>query len=745
MCVADTRKRRKRLGEILVDAAVLTEEQLQTALAQQAAGGRRERLGKMVVKLGFVTEEDVTISLADQLGYSTVDLIEETAEPAALSRVPRKLAERHQALPLRVEGNDVLVVAMADPTNVVALDDIRLTSGMRAVRPVVATSTALEDALNRLYGSDSAALEMVEGLNDGDVSVIEEDDEDLASIAEGAGEQPVVRLANAILADAVRSRTSDVHVEPERDSVRVRYRIDGLLREKMRIPKHIGPALISRFKIMSQLDIAERRLPQDGRAAVRIEGQEVDLRVSSMPGMHGEVIVMRLLRKGTQRLGIDEIGMAEDSLETFRLALSRPQGLIIITGPTGSGKTSTLYAGLTEITDEVRNIITLEDPIEYELGGINQTQIRPKIGFTFARGMRTVLRQDPDVVMVGEIRDQETAELGMEASFTGHLVLSTLHTNDAPSSVIRLVDLGVERFMIASSLVLVIAQRLVRVVCPHCKTEDDPSDKVMRLLGLSRDDIKGATLMRGAGCNVCEKSGFLGRTAVYEMLSVTPRLREMIIEGATETKIAKQAREDGMRTLREDALVKALNGLTTLAEVLRVTPDAELDLDAIQRAAVGDFSVPEPEVPLDIGLSDLEEGDEAPLAPDLEPTGDATVLVVDDDASIRELLGVLLMDDYVVLEAADGEDALALAKKNRPDAVILDFKLPDRDGIEVTRELRAAANTRDAAIIMITGVEDPSTEVEGLLAGVDDYITKPFDEDVLKMRLSAAVKRNRRR
>ena len=732
------RQGKKRLGEILLAQGVLTPEELEDALAAQTTGGRRERLGSTILRLGMAEEIDIANALARQLGLDTVDLTKVGAESNALARVPRKLAERHHLLPLEIEQGDILVVAMSDPTNVVALDDIKLTSGLRGVRTVVTTQSAIDAALRRVYGADQEALDVVEGL-ESDVQTIDEDEGDLTSAAEATDDQPIIRLANAILSDAVRGRASDVHVEPERDRVRVRYRIDGMLREAMRVPRHIGPALTSRLKIMSNLDIAERRRPQDGRAMIRVEGQEVDLRVSTMPTMYGEVMVLRLLRKGTERLKIDDLGLAPDLREIFETALSRPQGLIVMTGPTGSGKTTSLYAGLATLADPVRNIITLEDPVEYQLPGVNQTQINPKVDLTFARGLRTVLRQDPDVVMVGEIRDRETAELAMEASFTGHLVLSTLHTNDAPSTIVRLVDLGVERFLIASSLLLVVAQRLARVVCPHCKEPAEPDERTLKHLNLSREDLAGAELTRGAGCQFCERTGYYGRIGLMSMLRITPQMRELITDGASETEIARLARKQGMRSLREDGLLKAFAGITTLDEVLRTTPDEALGDESVSI----DTSLAEGIQPYSGGERATDTGE--PTTDGAGDSGGRSVLVVDDDTSVRQLLGTMLMDDFVVLEAESGEGALQLARQHRPDVVVLDYRLPDLDGIEVTRNLRADARTAEIPIVMITGHPDAEVEVEGLVAGIDDYITKPFDGDVLQARIAAAARRQKTR
>lgn len=789
------RERRRRLGEILLDEGALSQDQLEEALAEQGAHAPRERLGTTVVRLGFCREVDIAQALARQLGYDTVDLSDEGPEAQALARVSRRLAERHQALPLRIEDEGTLVVAMSDPTNVVALDDLRITARMRSVRPLVAPESDVAAALRRAYGTDQTALEMMDALDGGDVRMADEPElEDLARLTETVEEAPVKRLANAILSDAVRTRASDVHVEPTRDAVRVRYRIDGILRETMHVPRNIGPALTSRIKIMSNLDIAERRRPQDGRAMIRVEGQDVDLRVSTMPAMFGETVVLRLLRKGAERLGMTDLGMSSEDLSMFEYALDRPQGLIICTGPTGSGKTTTLYAGLTRLADPVRNIITLEDPIEYQLEGVNQTQINPKIGLTFARGLRTVLRQDPDVVMVGEIRDQETAELAMEASFTGHLVLSTLHTNDAPSTIVRLLDLGVERFLIASSLLQVVGQRLVRVVCNHCGEPTAPDERTVRLLGLTADDVSGGDLRRGTGCQICEGTGFRGRVGIYELLAVTPQMREAVLSGASETAIARLARSQGMRTLREDGVRKAMEGVTTLEEVLRVTPEESTAVQRCPRcnALVGDDFVvcPHCELALDLlscagcgqrleagwtvcpycrapasseqvrassrgaaGASreaavqvaavaaEPGSGDGGPAPENGKGGHRREVLVVDDDESLREVLQAQLEETYTVLQAADGESALDLFRRDHPDAVILDLKLPDIDGIEVARRVRGSDHGFRVPILMLTATEDPSTEVEGLLAGVDEYLVKPVAREELLERLQIALRR----
>jgi type IV pilus assembly protein PilB len=557
--------RRRRLGELLVEAGVLDLDRVEDALERSAPD---ERLGAALMRLEIIDEHRLADAVAAQLGLERVEVEYSTIETGVTDLLPARLAERHDVLPLRFEGH-VLVVATADPSDVVALDDVRVATRVRSVRPVVATSTSLERARRRAYRVDVAhdvldAIEEDDTGHEDDVEVVDEHS------------QPVVRLVDALIGEAVTARASDVHIEPDGDGVGVRVRVDGLLRETRRIPRILGRQVISRIKIMSKLDISERRLPQDGRAVIRVEGQEVDLRVSTMPTMHGETVVLRLLPKGADRVALADLGFGDSTLEALVDALGRPQGLVLVTGPTGSGKTSTLYAGLTAVADPTRNVLTLEDPVEVQLPGVNQTQIEPKIGLTFARGLRHVLRQDPDVVLVGEIRDQETARLAVEASFTGHLVLATLHTNDAPSAVARLVDLGAEAFLIASSLLLVVAQRLARAVCDLCAVVDEPSPELLGRLGLEGDELDDATLRRGTGCPACDDTGTRGRVAIGEVLRVTPAVRALVVAGAAETAVGRQARADGLVPLRVEAIRVAATGAITLEEALRITPDPSI-------------------------------------------------------------------------------------------------------------------------------------------------------------------------
>ncbi|HZA81066.1 MAG TPA: ATPase, T2SS/T4P/T4SS family, partial [Actinomycetes bacterium] len=501
---------RRRLGEVLVAGQVLTEEQLNEALrVQREDKGRRRRLGEVITALGLADEVQIARALSDQLGLPFLDLGSLPVSEETLAVLPRNVAQRHGAVPVTL-AHDVLTVALADPTNVLALDDIRLATKVGSVRTAVATASDVQEAVNRYYGGASSggvadtfgALADVEGLE-----AVEDREDDLEQVGD-VDDAPVVRLVNAVMGEALHSRASDIHIEPQERDVRVRFRIDGLLREVTVVPKPIQGPLISRVKILSGMDISERRKPQDGRGRIRLDRLEADTRVSSMPTMHGETVVIRLLRKESEKAKtLAQVGLDERDRQVVEQALAEPQGLILITGPTGSGKTSSLYAGLASVIRPDINVVTLEDPVEYQMAGVNQVQINERVGLTFAGGLRTILRQDPDIVMVGEIRDPETASIAMQASMTGHLVLSTLHTNDAPSAVSRLIDMGVEPFLITSSLTLVVGQRLARVPCSRCSEPVEADPRTLELLGLDPGQIDEAGLRKGPGCGFCAQTG----------------------------------------------------------------------------------------------------------------------------------------------------------------------------------------------------------------------------------------------
>ena len=556
---------RPRLGDVLVAAGVLSQAELDRALvAQRDVLGSRRRLGYVLVDLEIATERQIVDALCDQLGLERVDLSQQPVAPDSARLLPRGVAQRLGLVVLSRDGGR-LTVATSDPTDVVALDDVRLHTGATEITVLVATESQVRDHLTRAWSLSEDVSDVATFFDD--VEAAPPDGDDGIGNADDA---PTVRLVNLVLADAVRAEASDIHVEPQRDGLRIRYRVDGLLREVMAVPRSALASVVSRLKIVSGLDIAERRLPQDGRTRISVDGRSIDARVSTLPSVHGEKVVVRLLSRADRVPALDEIGLESDQLALLRAAIAAPQGLVLITGPTGAGKTSTLYSALTEINTPERNVVTLEDPVEVHLPGVTQMQVHERAGLTFGRGLRSVLRQDPDVILVGEVRDTETAELAIKASLTGHLVLTTLHTASAVSAVTRLVDMGMEPFLVASSVTAVIAQRLVRRPCPACVEPDEPDPSLLAALHLTQDHLAGATPRRGAGCPACGRTGYRGRVGIFEVLPVDGRLRRLL--GADPTERALLEATEGAPRLRDAAVRKALAGETTFAEAVRVSP-----------------------------------------------------------------------------------------------------------------------------------------------------------------------------
>src|SRR5579875_1786422 len=564
-----TANRRRRLGEVLVEHGAITPDQLDQALAtqrEQARQGRRLRLGPVLVKLGYVTDRQIAAALAGALHMELVDLAAIQIDPEIARRLPRTVAERHLLLPIRRSAAGVLTIACADPTNVVGLDDAKVYSGHAEIEVTVAAESQVRDVITRLWSLSEDSPDVATMLED-----FEEEETDPEIVGYAAAEAPTVRLVNVIISDGIRARASDIHIEPQATEVRIRYRVDGLLRDVMTTPRAAAAGLVSRIKVMSNLDIAERRLPQDGRTRLSIEGATVDARVSTLPSIHGEKVVIRLLSRADSIPPITKIGLTDKQLEGLLGTVVSPQGLVLITGPTGSGKTNTLYSAIQQIKTPDRNIVTLEDPVEMQVAGITQVQVNERSGLTFARGLRSILRQDPDVVLVGEVRATETAKLALEASLTGHLVLTTLHTNSAPAALTRLIDMGVEPFLVASSLSLVVAQRLVRRVCQHCSAPYTPPARVLGLIGVDPEDLSAANPRRGAGCSECGGTGYRGRTGVFEVLPVTATMRAVLMATPNEGAVAAAAKAAGMQTLRASAVALAHAGETTYEEVMRVT------------------------------------------------------------------------------------------------------------------------------------------------------------------------------
>ncbi len=563
----------ERLGELLVREDLITPLQLQKALEETKRSGGR--LGAELAKLGFLEENELTAFLSKQYGVPSINLKEFEIDPDVIQLIPRDVVSKHQVIPVNRTGS-TLIVAMADPSNIFAVDDIKFLTGYN-VEVVVAAEQDIAEAEEKYYTQSVNFDDVMDDFEDGDIEFGEEggeEDEDinLLDLEKSAGDAPVVKLVNLILMDAIRKNASDIHCEPFEKQFRIRYRIDGMLYEVMKPPVKLKHAITSRLKIMAQLDIAERRLPQDGRIKMKLgRNREMDFRVSSLPTLWGEKVVLRLLDKSNLQLDMTKLGFEERTLERFKEAIYQPYGMLLITGPTGSGKTTTLYSVLSELNKSTTNISTAEDPVEYNLFGINQVQMHDEIGLNFSTALRAFLRQDPDIILVGEIRDFETAEIGIKAALTGHLVLSTLHTNDAPSSVSRLLNMGIEPFLVASSVLMIGAQRLVRTVCQDCKEPQEVTEQTLLDIGVKPEEVEEYDIHVGSGCRTCNNTGYKGRSACYEIMPMTEEVREFVLNGASTLEIKREAIRQGMKTMRAAALTKLKNGTSSLEEVVRMT------------------------------------------------------------------------------------------------------------------------------------------------------------------------------
>jgi len=560
-----------RLGELLLREKLITPLQLQQALEE--GQGSDKRLGYQLTKMGFIEENELTAFLSKQYGVPSIDLAEFDIEGDIIKLIPKEVVLKHQVIPVNRTGS-TLIVAMADPSNIFAIDDIKFLTGYN-VEVVVASEQSIEQAVEKYYTSNVTFDDVMIDFEDDEVDIVDaEEDINELDLEKSAGDAPVIKLVNLILLDAIRKGASDIHIEPFEKSLRVRYRIDGMLYEVMKPPVKLKHAITSRIKIMSQLDIAERRLPQDGRIKLKMgKNKEMDFRVSVLPVLWGEKIVLRLLDKSNLQLDMTKLGFFEKELEGFKKVIQSPYGMILVTGPTGSGKTTTLYSTLSELNKTDVNISTAEDPVEYNLFGINQVQMHDDIGLNFSSSLRSFLRQDPDIILVGEIRDFETAEIAIKAALTGHLVLSTLHTNDAPSSVSRLLNMGIEPFLVAASVVMIVAQRLCRRICSECRKPIEVPPQVLLDLGVHPDDIEDFTVSLGEGCRVCNGSGYKGRVACYEIMIMTEELREFILNGASTLELKREAVRQGMNTLRMAGLIHLRNGMTSIDELVRVTAE----------------------------------------------------------------------------------------------------------------------------------------------------------------------------
>ncbi|MFQ5519794.1 MAG: type IV-A pilus assembly ATPase PilB [Candidatus Methylomirabilia bacterium] len=567
----------RRLGDLLLAEGIISHKQLQRALQDQK--GSADKLGTVLVRLGMVSEDKLVGFLAHQYGIPSITFKGLNADPEVAKLVPMNIAKKYEVLPVKRVSN-TLTLAMADPANVFAVDDVAFMTNLQ-VLPVVASQSAIRKAIERIYEPQKegsvlldeviSAMEEtgpVEVLEDGEVSTT---GMDVLELKESADEAPVVKLVNMILVDGIRRGASDLHFEPYEKVFRVRFRVDGVLHEMMAPPKRLEAAIVSRIKIMSNLDIAERRLPQDGRIKLRYSTRDIDMRVSTLPTIFGEKVVMRILDKESLKLDLAQLGFDPWSLEEFKKAIHSPYGMVLITGPTGSGKTTTLYSAIHTVNSPDQNIITAEDPVEYNLKGVNQVQVNEEIGRTFAAALRSFLRQDPDVILVGETRDLETAQISIRAALTGHLVFTTLHTNDSPSSIARLMDMGIPPFLVASSLILIVAQRLARKVCAGCKVAYEAAEETLVPYGHTLQGLGTCIFYKGKGCQSCNYSGMKGRIAMYEVLPISEEIRDLILKNAPTAEVREVARQQGMKTLREAALQKVIDGVTTIDEILRVT------------------------------------------------------------------------------------------------------------------------------------------------------------------------------
>ncbi len=737
-------------------------------VVRSEVGTASASLWEQVVQRRLTTDEAILTSVAKRFRLPVAEI--GVLDPRVRENLPENLVRRFNVLPLRMTDS-YLEVATADPFDIDAEKMLAFATG-REVRMLLAPPSKIRERAEQLYGgAEEAVHKILGGLEDADVQQLEDEPSDVVASAEEASTAPIVRLVDMMLADGISSRASDVHVEPVEGGVVVRYRIDGVLRQVMKIPRSAGVPLISRIKIMSGLDIADRRRPQDGRARVSVNGSPVDLRISTLPATHGEKVVIRVLNTKATVLSLDSLGMSADERAQIGKLLSNKEGIILVTGPTGSGKTTTLYSALRMVQSEGVNIVTVEDPVEYRLGeNIVQVQVNEKAGLTFSSALRSILRQDPDVVLVGEIRDHETAQIAVQASLTGHLVLSTLHTNDAPNAVTRLVDMGMEAYKIATALRGVIAQRLMRRLCPMCRQEH--SDNVPT--PIKRYIPEGTALFRAVGCPDCAMTGYRGRFSIVEVLTMNPEIERRIGAGATADRIAEAARHAGMRSLWESGLDHVLNGETTLEELLRVTDvphdDRAGGFGRVPTPAPFRISGQQPVLPAtdhaSNGTATLQSPGTASLAPapgvdlsfDLledvitpifeDPAGrpgkGRCVLLVEDEDQLRRVMKDLLeREGYKVAEARDGAQALDEVDRSAPDLIMLDLNLPGLDGYGVLQRLRSRPSTSQIPVIVLTAKGDEDNEVRVFQMGADDFLTKPFRARALSARLEAVLSRRR--
>ncbi|MCX5782234.1 MAG: ATPase, T2SS/T4P/T4SS family [Elusimicrobia bacterium] len=700
----------------LMEKGFITIDQLSETREKQI--GAKKPLQELLVDMGFISDEDLIKTASEVFEMPIVSLDGEVFDKKVIKAFPYEKAKRYGVLPLRKEDGKT-ILAMSDPQDIDAIDVSSSLTGSQIV-PVLATKEDINKFTEKVYDSDESLYDLLKNAVVGSkmeaVSGRDEGRGDKGGNGgDGADASPMVRLVEFIFVDAVNNRASDIHIEPQSEYSSVRYRIDGELRNIVKIPAGLHGFLVRRIKIISNLDITEERKAFDGKSVIMINKEKVDIRISIIPSYYGEKVVLRILGRMHAGVNLDGIGFEGKDLEKFREEIKRPQGMILVTGPTGSGKTSTLHAAISEVKNEARNIITIEDPVEYLVEGVTQIQVNAKKDITFVNGLKSILRQDPDVIFVGEIRDLDTAQIAFRAALTGHMVFSTLHTNSAVACITRLRDLGLELYLLASSVNLVLAQRLVKTICPHCREKYTPQEDLLKQYKIYLDVYKAKEFYHGSGCSKCGFRGFYGRTAICEMVIFTDGIRSLVSKGASETEIVKKARDEGMRTLVEAGIEKVIRGITTLEEVAQL-----LDLPIKEECLKEDVR--------------QEVKREKPL-----------ILIADDENDLRLILAQRLIDaGYDVLQAIDGREAVRLATMEAPDIIVTDLMMPIMDGISAVKELRANLETAGIPIIMLTAKQDKESEIEGFDAGADDYITKPYDKDRLFKRIEILIKRRKR-
>ncbi|MFH1878570.1 MAG: ATPase, T2SS/T4P/T4SS family [Candidatus Omnitrophota bacterium] len=694
----------------LLKQNLVTMEQINDAREKQL--GARKPLHALLVEMGFISE-DILIQVASKMFNMPVfDINREQIDSSATTYIPYADARRLGVFPIRKDGN-TLVVGTTDPQDIVTLDDLRCKTQLN-IRPVLIKKSQIDEISEKYYHSDDNLYSLLKNISE-DTSI--EIPDHLSSGAQivnieqlNGDTSTVVKLLNFILSDAIKERASDIHLEPQKDSLLIRYRIDGELIEVTKLSAAFFASLVARVKIISDLNIAEKRTPQDGRTTISVGGRIVDLRVSTIPIVHGEKVEIRILDPKEAKISFDSIGLEKEELAIFQEALRAPQGMILVTGPTGSGKTSTLYAALNFIKQNHKNIVTIEDPVEYMVEGINQMQVNPVKNVTFVNGLRSILRQDPDAILVGEIRDKETSEIAFRSSLTGHLVLSTLHTNNSVATITRLFDIGLEPYMISSSIILIIAQRLVKCICPYCKKEYTPVPDLMCKFETYITKMQIKKFFKGSGCDKCGFTGSYGRTAIFELLKMKDKIRELINARVTEDMVFNVAKREGLRSLAESGMRKVAMGLTTMEEVAKVAEVLEVE-QALER-------------------------------PHMERET-KKILIADDEEDILKVIEKNLTSvGYRVVKARDGKELVELAIKEKPDMIVSDVTMPKMNGFEAVRALRKRLDTAVIPVMLLTARDDMESELQGINAGADDYITKPFEYEKLIARVKMLLRRS---